>query len=395
MANPPVAQKTSQIDICQAILRNIGYDFRLNLVSDRIEAYGKKNRLLDDKLFKVIAAEVSRQFKVTAEQLDVAITEMAWNNQYHPIKKYLNGLCYDGGQHFQTLLTCFDNPDGLLPLWLRKWMLGNVSKVFAQTQNPMLILNGPQGIGKSKFVQWLCSNVFEYFIEATIKTDDKDTFDMLSSRWIWEVSELGASLRRSDLEALKHFITMADVTLRPAYGKYSITRPALASLIGTINYSGGGVFDDPTGSRRFLICDVKKIDWQAYLQIDVDQVWAEIYAAYLAGETWELTQTERELQETKNQDYQPKDTLEDHLVDGFEIDITKADEPGYFTPTIEIINYLQNIRGFKIGTTASLNKAIAQTCQRLGLILTQQRVAGKMIGQPSKSMRGYKGIKKL
>lgn len=388
-------QQLSQIDICQSILRNIGYDFRLNLISDRIETFGKKDRLLDDKLFKVIAAEVSRKFKIPSDQLDIAITEMAWINQYHPIKKYLNSLSYDGGNNFQQLILCFDNPDGLFEMWLRKWLLGVIAKVMTQAQNPMLIINGPQGIGKSLFVRWLCSNVLEYFIESSINTDDKDSFDMLSSRWIWEVSELGASLRRSDLEALKHFITMADVTLRPAYGKYSITRPALASLVGTINDPGGGIFDDPTGSRRFLICDIKKIDWRGYLQIDVDQLWAEMYVAFLNGERWELTEDERKLQEIKNLDYQPKDTLEDHLVDGFEIDLTKVGDPDFFTPTIEIVYYLQTIKNFKMGSTVGLNKMIAQTCKRLGLEISQQWLPPKAPGQPSRRMRGYRGMKKI
>jgi len=218
---------------------------------------------------------------------------------------------------------------------------------------------------------------------------------MLASRWIWEVSELGASLRRSDLEALKHFITMADVTMRPSYGKYSITRPAMASMVGTINDRGGGFFDDPTGSRRFLICDVQKIDWKEYTKICVDQLWAEIYVAYLAGEEWELTPDERILQEQKNLDYQPKDTLEDHLVDGFEIDLTKIGDPDWFTPTIDILEYLQTTKNFKAGSTQALNKMIAQTCKRLCLEPFKQKVQPKILGQNAIEKRGYQGIRKL
>jgi predicted P-loop ATPase len=394
--------QTPQIDICEAIIQNIGYGFRLNVVTDRIETYGKKNCQLDDKLFKFIAAEVSRHYKSTTEQLDIAINDLAYKNQYHPIKNYLNSLSYDGGPHFQRLVSCFDNSDKLFSTWLRKWLIGVVAKTVTGAQNPMLVINGPQGIGKSKFASWLCSKVPNYFIESTINTDDKDTFDMLASCWIWEVSELGASLRRSDFEALKHFITMARVSIRPAYGKYTLTRPALASMIGTINDRGGGVYDDPTGSRRFLMCDVEKINWQEYTQIDVNQLWAEIYAAYLLGETWLLTEKEKEIQENKNLEYQPKDTLEDHLVSGFDIDNTKDFDDGFFTPTTVIIEYLQEIKKFKAGSTMTLNKMIAQTCKHLGLKPDIQLVNppinpqtnAPFINQVPKRMRGYSGIKK-
>lgn len=395
MTSAPATSSVSQIDTCQAILRNLGYDFRLNTVTDKIEVFGKKSTILDDKLFKVISAAVSRKFKIHSEQLDIAITEMAWLNQYHPIKTYLNSLSYNGGPHFQDLIQCFDNPDGLYPTWLRKWMIGSVAKIMTGSQNPMLVINGPQGIGKSLFVQWLSSKMPAYFIESRINTEDKDSYDMLTSRWIWEVSEFGSSLKKSDLEALKHFISMAEVTIRPAYGKYSITRPALASMIGTINDRGGGIFDDPTGSRRFLICDVKRINWQEYIKIDINQLWAEIYVAYLSGEPWELTPDERVIQENKNVEYQPKDIIEDCLIDGFEIDPTKMIDPYFFTPTVRIIEYLQTTKNFKAGSTVQLNKMIAQTCKHLGLEQSAQRVPAFVLGQSPKLMRGYKGIRKL
>jgi predicted P-loop ATPase len=395
-ASPPPAQTpTSDIDICQNIIRNMGYDFRLNQVTKRIESFGKKNQVLDDILEKLIAAEVSRHFRVSTERLEIAITELASYNEYHPIKQYLNATPYDGGKHFDNLVSCFTNPDGLFSKWLYKWMLGSVAKVMAQAQNPMLVLNGPQGVGKSKFVQWLCKGVPSYFVESGINTGDKDTYDLLSSRWIWEVSELGASIRRSDMEALKHFITMGEVTMRVPYARHAITRPAMASLIGTINDPGGGIFNDPTGSRRFLICDITSINWQEYIKIDVNQLWAEIYVAYLGKADWELTPDDRILQEKTNIQYQPRDTIEDHIKDGFEIDISRINDPDWFVSSVDLIEYLQVEKSFKAGITASLERMIAQSCKSMGLKEFRQDVPSKIPGGPDKQARGYRGIKKL
>jgi predicted P-loop ATPase len=393
MSNSPAPTLSQDIDICQYALRQNGYDFRLNKVTGRIEVFGKRIQPLDDNLFKVIHAEIRHHFKIKAELLDISIAEMANANQFHPIKDYLNSLKYDGGQHFQALLSCFDNPDGLLPLWLRKWMIGAISKTITSSQNPMLVLDGPQNTGKSLFVKWLCSGIPDYFIESGINTDDKDAFDRLASRWIWEVSEIGATIRKSDMEALKHFITMSEITIRPAYGRFSITRKALASMIGTVNHTGDGIFNDPTGSRRFMICEVKKIDWEEYTKIDINQLWAEIYVAYLSGESYELTPDEKKIQTEKNKQYQPTDILEDYIRDGFDIDLTKTNDPAYFTPTTVIADYLQNTRNFKSGTTSTLNRMIAQSCKCIGLEIGTQIPFG-IPGTLPRRARGYKGIKK-
>ena len=97
-----------------------------------------------------------------------------------------------------------------------------------------LVLDGPQGIGKSFLVRWLCPKE-RYYIEGGINTEDKDSLIRLASKWIWEVGELQATTRKADREALKDFISRRDVTVRPAYGRYDIVKPALASFIVTIN----------------------------------------------------------------------------------------------------------------------------------------------------------------
>lgn len=135
-----------------------------------------------------------------------------------------------------------------------------------------------------------CQTNGDYFIEAPINTDDKDSEIRLISAWIWEVSELGATTRKADYEALKAFLTTRKVTVRKPYGRHDISKPALASFIGTINNSSG-IFSDPTGSRRFLVSKIEEINWDYSVSIDPTDVWAEAMAAYLAGESWKLTRT--------------------------------------------------------------------------------------------------------
>ena len=129
-----------------------------------------------------------------------------------------------------------------------------------------------------------------FFVEGPINTDDKDCHVRLMGKWIWEVSELGSTVRRADREALKFFISQQTVTIRKPYGRLDTVKPAMASLLGTVN-NESGILADPTGNRRFLVCKVESIDWE-YAKLSPAQVWAEAYQLYQDGEPWQLTPEE-------------------------------------------------------------------------------------------------------
>ncbi len=112
------------------------------------------------------------------------------------------------------------------------------------------------------------------FVDSGISPDEKDCSLLALRAWTWEISELGATTRRADVEALKAFLSREQFTVRPAYGHYEIVKPALASFIGTVNNSTG-IFSDPTGSRRFWAMTITRLDWSYSEHMDVHEVWAE------------------------------------------------------------------------------------------------------------------------
>jgi predicted P-loop ATPase len=189
------------------------------------------------------------------KEAEDAYLAFAWHNRYHPIKDYLSSLAWDGQPHIKNLSEHFSDEYSMFPVWLRKWLIGSCAKVFMTprepVQVPMLVLDGEQNLGKSQFTKYLCKPVYEYYYEGAINPDEKDCLIRVASKWIWEVSELGATTRKADQEALKAFLTYETVRVRRPYGKHDIEKTALATFIGTVNnYSG--LFSDPTGSRRYL-----------------------------------------------------------------------------------------------------------------------------------------------
>lgn len=352
--------------------KELGFTFRLNDLDDKVEVNG-------ERLTDVIEAEIlSRLHAKQLRNVDVArrafVTDAA-RNRYHPVKEYLQSLTWDGRDHIAALATHFTDshdpityPDGIkrsaLHAFHFRWLVGAVAKVFnpRDGQNPMLILDGHQGKGKSYYVKWLCSPLPELHFEGAIKPDDKDYLMYLTTRWIWEVGELGATMRRADREALKAFVTLQDATYRPSYGRYPLQKPALASFIGTVNLEGE-LLNDPTGHRRFWPVNVTSIDWRYAQHIDINQVWAQAYALYVAGEPWQLTDEERQAHKTITEQYEVEDILEGHIRQWFDINV---EDNTFYTHTTSIIHVLRIFAEVKASDRA-LSMQLAITLKKLGL----------------------------
>lgn len=298
-------------------LTTLGYSFRYNEVTDRIEINGEP---ITDVMQARIRAEMRDRRHKSMTAVEDAYTAQAWASRFHPIRDYVGGLQWDGQSHIDKLASYFTDKHNMFPIYLRRFLIGAVAKAHQRTQNFMLVLDGPQGCGKSYFVQWLCPPSLEqYRAEGGINVANKDIWLLLSSKWLWEVGELGATLRAADREALKDFISHLDVTIRRPYDRHSVTRPALASLIGTVNGAGAGLLNDPTGSRRFAVVEIVALDW-GYVDLDRDQIWAEAYTAYQAGESWRLTPAEQQRQAVINERYEVELPLEGLLYRYYDVD---------------------------------------------------------------------------
>lgn len=322
----PQQRKYSTI-IAQS-LHGLGYTFRLNLCNNTIEVNGES---IDDVIAARIRTDARDAGLKPLQAVEDAYTVDAADNAYHPVRDYLSALQWDGQPHIARLAAafeCSDPPvvyaDGssvpLIQVYLWRWLIGGVAKAFRGEQNMMLVIAGPQGIGKSFLARWLCRNLPDHFIEAPINVSDKDTDVRLMSYFLWEVSELDDTTRKADVSALKSFITRGIVTVRKSFGKHDTVKPALANLIGTVNESTGFLSDE-TGNRRFLVASIAHIDW-SYISIDVDQIWAEAVAAYLRGETWKLLDVETARQTEQNKLHETESVLEDWVRQHFTIDPT-------------------------------------------------------------------------
>lgn len=339
--------------------KKLGYTFRLNMLDNTLEVNGQP---MSDPVAALVRNRMRDLGLANSSRIMDACLETAWEKRYNPIVEYLSGLEWDGDDHILHLCSYLDETTGMGVVAIHRWLIGSVAKIFQNAQNFMLVIDGPQGVGKSHMARFLCP-LPRYFVEGPINPDDKDSRIRLANKWIWEVSELQSTTRRADREALKSFISEQVVTVRPAYGKYDLVVPATASLIGTINEDGSGFLTDTTGNRRFVIICVEKIDRAYAHEVNIQQLWAQAVAMYRSGEPWQLQPAERMAQETINEEYQMQSIVEVVFWENYTIDFD------YKQPTrlLDIIQQLENagVKTSQRHIELQLNRLLKQAgCKR-------------------------------
>lgn len=240
-----------------------------------------------DRLYSWIATEHGVQFP--SEQFNRAINTISADRGYHPVKEYLDTIPeWDGTKRVDKLLIDYFNAsnDIYTKEAIRKCLVGAIARIYEPgcKFDYMLVLNGPQGIGKSTFFNKLAGN---WFSDSLSMTDmkDKSGAELLQGYWIMEVGEM-SGMRKADIEMVKSFISRRDDIYRRAYGRFVERHPRQCIIVGSTN-SESGFLRDITGNRRFWPVRIpgrgKKNPWKMTAE-EVAQIWAEAKKLYEEGE---------------------------------------------------------------------------------------------------------------
>lgn len=365
--------KTSTADI-QKFYESQGYRFSKNELTGQIYVNGRP-------LTDAIEADIRNHLRDA--KMGAAITHahdamlvLAEQGTFNPVKDFIEAEEWDGQDHIGHMANFVKDHDGIFNLLLEHFLLGAIGRVYQPgAQNRMLVLVGPQGIGKSRLCSILARGLdTRYYFEGAIRPDDKDTHISLSSIFLWEVSELGATTRRADREALKAFITTSRVNLRRPFDKYAVDAQAVTSFIGTINDDQAGFLADPTGERRFMVCDLVSIDWAYAKQVNVGQMWAQAKRLYDDGERGEFAAADLKTVSTVNARFCGETVAQS----GLDLVIEVTERQGDFVSTDALVKELKRLE--YSGNDNQLMKDIAD-------YMTRKIAAGKNIKKARKRFK--------
>lgn len=223
-------------------------------------------------------------------KIQTALLSTAKTKNRHPVIEYLNSLpAWDGVERIDTLLidTLGAKDTPYTRAVTRKTLVAAVARVRKPGVkfDHMLVLVGPQGIGKSTFFHKLGG---DWFSDSLSITDmrDKTAAEKLQGCWILEISEL-AGMRKTDVEIIKSFLTRQDDKFRPSYGRFTKDHPRQNIIVGTTNQETG-FLRDVTGNRRFWPVQVfggpPGEDPFSLEKETVHQIWAEAAHLHEQGE---------------------------------------------------------------------------------------------------------------
>lgn len=180
------------------------------------------------------------------------------------------------------------------------WFIGAIKRMYQETKHEIVpVLIGAQDAGKSSVLKYMAGSDRWFRDTAADVSDPARFLDTVRGAIIVELAE-SSSMRGSDNEKLKAFITASSDRLRKAYARRDETYPRHFIMIATSNLDN--IFTDVTGNRRFfpLYCDgngTRPIATEfrgPKASYEVEQLWAEALALYRDGHKWFLsTETKR------------------------------------------------------------------------------------------------------
>jgi predicted P-loop ATPase len=301
--------------------------FALNKFAGRGEVLGELpweksavRRLWSDTDSNGLYWYLERNWGITKRgNIDSALDIHASEHAFNEVQDFINGLRWDGTPRLDTLF--IDYLGAADTAYNRSVCRKAFTAAVARAMLPgckfdnMLILSGPQGIGKSTLLDRMSKG---WFNDSIRTFEGKDASELLQGVWLVEVSELDA-FRRTDVARIKQFLSLRADRYRAAYGRHVKELPRCCVFFGSTNTTD--FLQDTTGNRRFWPVDVgeqprKKTVWNDLTDDVVTQLWAEAKVRWQSGEQLYLTGLVEEEAKLKQEEHREV-SVREGLIEAF------------------------------------------------------------------------------
>lgn len=298
--------------------------FQYNSLTDKIEVEGawwkRYSSGITDTDVNNIRLYIEQKYALSSEKnVPRAIDVIAHQREYHPIRKRLKELIWDGKKRIGEMFPRYLGAKRCryTTVATELMLLGGISRIFVpgyKVDTMVCLVDPLQGGGKSTMARFLaiCD---EWFVDDIKNLDRDANYEKLGGHWIVEFSEMLATSNTKTVESIKSFLSRQKDTYRTPYERFARDILRQNIFIGTTN-NLDFLPDDKTGNRRFIPirCDKNKaekhpLENEKETREYILQVWAEVMAIYQSGK-YSLTFPEElmpVLEEMQKQ-YTPEDS---------------------------------------------------------------------------------------
>ncbi len=235
------------------------------------------------------------------EALVEAVVVVSRRHAYHPLRQRMVGLRgrWDGLSRLDTWVerVCLEEDEhpaelqDYLRLAGRFFVMAMVARVMPEVRRGpevlvgpgckfdyMMVLEGPQGYGKSTLAKVLGG---DYFADTGLDVRHKDSLMNIQGVWLYEWSEL-ESLTKQEVGDVKRFVSSPTDLFRATFDKRPAKYPRQVVFMGTTNEAHYLI--DTTGNRRFWPVRLGRPPDLEWLRENLEQMLAEAVHRVDAGE---------------------------------------------------------------------------------------------------------------
>lgn len=312
----------STIENLQYLLDQYDITVRYNVISKDVETNINGVRFSQDNsaqnMLTSVGSLCSRN-RMPKSDLQDYLLVIADTNERNPAAEWIDSRPWDGVDRIGALVDTLDPIDrDLAHTLVRRWMIGAAGCVYepaGMSMQGVLVLQGPQNSGKTTWF-WSLTNRNRRLAKegATLNPADRDSVKQAVSYWLVELGELDATFRKSDVAALKAFLTKDQDELRLPFARAASKYPRRTAFFASVNPKQ--YLHDDTGNRRYWTVPHGP-NMRGLHDVDMQQAWAQAKHLWASGEQHRLTQGEMDSLNAANAEHAEGSAIEELILSGF------------------------------------------------------------------------------
>ncbi|RRU73146.1 VapE domain-containing protein [Stenotrophomonas maltophilia] len=298
------------------LCRRTGVTVRYNVIRKDLEILVPGLQSTVDNAKEVAAGEVMdgmHRAGMAIASFETNLCQVAEANPYNPVASWINSRPWDGQSRLQAFFDTVQEAqptrmaDGriLKEVLMRRWLISGVAAAFEPdgvVARGVLTFVSKQNLGKTRWARQLAPAELQLIADGVVLDPaNKDSIKQVISKWIVELGEVDATFRRTDIAALKSFISRSHDEIRRPYARTESRYARRTILFASVNDER--FLRDATGNTRWWTVHAVGLGEPA--RIDMQQVWAEAHALYCDGETWHLSSEELDALNATNREHEP------------------------------------------------------------------------------------------